>query len=47
MPSSHSLAGLMQWLARDPWREAFADVVEQHIGRAISHTDIADLEELG
>ncbi len=47
MPSSHSLAGLMQWLARDSWREAFADVVEQHIGRAAAHADIADLEELG
>ena len=47
MPSSHALAGLMKWLARDPWREAFADVVEQHIGRAAGHSDIADLEELG
>jgi hypothetical protein len=47
MPSSDALAGLMKWLGRDPWREAFADVVEQHIGRAIAPAGIAGLEELG
>src|SRR4051812_19019196 len=32
MPSSQSLAGLMKWLPREPWRDAFADVLEQHLG---------------
>ena len=41
MPSSHSLSGLMKWLRRDPWREAFEDVLERHLGPAC---DLADVE---
>ena len=47
MPSSHSLAGLMKWLSRDPWRDAFADVLEQHVARACDPAGIASFEELG
>ena len=47
MPSSHSLAGLMKWLSRDPWRDAFADVLEQHVARDCDPAGIASFEELG
>ena len=47
MPSSHSLAGLMKWLTRDPWRDAFADVLEQHVAGPCEAADIASIEELG
>ena len=47
MPSSHSLAGLMKWLTREPWRDAFADVLEQHVAGPCEAADIASIEELG
>lgn len=40
MPSAHSLSGLMKWLRRDPWREAFEDVLERHLGPACDQADI-------
>ena len=47
MPSSQSLAGLMKWLTRDPWRDAFADVLEQHVAGPCEAAGIAGIEELG
>ena len=47
MPSSHSLAGLMKWLTREPWREAFADVLEQHVAGPCEAAGIESIEELG
>jgi hypothetical protein len=47
MPSSNSLSGLMKWLAKDPWRNAFLDVLDRHIGRALDEHGIADFDELG
>ena len=47
MPSSHSLVGLMKWLSRDPWRDAFADMLEQHVAGPCEAVDIASIEELG
>lgn len=46
MAPSHSLAGLMKWLDREPWREAFADVLEQHVGGPSEAAGIEGLEEL-
>lgn len=40
MRSSHSLSGLMKWLRRDPWREAFEEVLERHLSRACDQADI-------
>ncbi|NIQ94322.1 MAG: hypothetical protein GWN87_09005, partial [Desulfuromonadales bacterium] len=40
MPSAHSLSGLMKWLRRDPWREAFEDVLERHLDPACDQADI-------
>ena len=40
MPSAHSLSGMMKWLRRDPWREAFEDVLERHLGPACDQADI-------
>ena len=47
MPSTHSLAGLMKWLAREPWRDAFADVLEQHVAGPCEAAGIESIEELG
>ncbi len=47
MPSAHSLAGLMKWLTREPWRDAFADMLEQHVGGPCEAAGIASIEELG
>ncbi len=47
MPSSHSLSGLMKWLARDPWRDAFLNVLDRHIGRILDEHDIPNFDELG
>ena len=47
MPSSHSLAGLMKWLTREPWRDAFADVLEQHVAGPCEAAGIESIEELG
>jgi hypothetical protein len=47
MPSSDSLSGLMKWLAKDPWRGAFLEVLDHHIGRALDEHNISDFDELG
>jgi hypothetical protein len=47
MASPPSLAGLMKWLTRDPWREAFAGVLEQHVAGPCEAAGIASVEELG
>ncbi len=40
MPSSSSLSGLTKWLRRDPWSDAFGDVLEHHLGPACSKAGI-------
>jgi len=47
MASSDSLSGLMKWLAKDPWRDAFLDVLDRHIGMVLDEQDIPDFDELG
>ena len=47
MPSSRSLAGLVKWLTREPWRDAFADVLERHVAGPCEAAGIEGIEELG
>ena len=47
MPSSDSLSGLMKWVTKDPWRDAFLEVLDHHIGRVLDEHDISDFDELG
>jgi hypothetical protein len=47
MESSKSLSGLMKWLAKDPWRGGFLDVLDRHIGKILDEQDIPDFDELG
>jgi len=47
VPSSNSLSGLMKWLAKEPWRSAFLDVLNQHIGAILDEHDIPDFDDLG
>ena len=46
MPSSDSLSGLMKWLRREPWGDAFGELLERHLGPACDKADVP-LEELG
>ena len=45
MVSANSLQGVIKWLRRDEWREAFTDVLERHLKPACSKWDLA-IEEL-
>ena len=47
MTTSDSLSGLMKWLAKEPWRGAFLEVLEHHIGPILEKYDIPDFDELG
>jgi hypothetical protein len=41
MARAHSLDGLMKWLRRDEWRDAFAEVLNHHLQPACSKADLA------
>ena len=41
MARAYSLDGLMKWLRRDEWRDAFAEVLDQHLLPACSKADLA------
>jgi hypothetical protein len=45
MVSANSLQGVMKWLRRDEWPEAFTDVLEKHLTPACSKWDLT-IEEL-
>jgi hypothetical protein len=40
MPSANSVAGLMKWVQREEWREAFSDLLDRHLGRACRSANI-------
>jgi hypothetical protein len=40
MASAHSLEGLMKWLSRDEWRDAFKDVLDLHLLPACEATSM-------
>lgn len=40
VPPSAPLSGLMKWLRRDPWSDAFGGILEQHLARACSNAGI-------
>src|SRR5271167_745985 len=45
MTTADSLSGLMKWLRRDEWREAFDETFNRHVGKACAKAEI-DLAEL-
>ena len=47
MTTSDSLSGLMKWLAKEPWRGAFLEVLEHHTEPILEEYDIPDFDELG
>lgn len=46
MRSAHSLAGLMKWLAREPWRDAFAELLEHHVTSVLDEYELENFDEL-
>ena len=46
MPSSDTLSGLIKWLRREPWADAFGELLERHLGPACDKADVP-LDELG
>jgi hypothetical protein len=48
MPPSSSLAGLVEWLDRDEWRERFEELLWRHVGPACEEAGLAfeDLEDV-
>src|SRR5439155_15637662 len=48
MPASSSLESLIKWLRRDPWREAFEEVLWLHVGPACEQAGIEfeDIEDI-
>ena len=45
MTSGRSVDGVMKWVAREEWRPAFEDVLDEHFGRACEMADV-DLDGL-
>jgi hypothetical protein len=45
MASAHSLQGLMKWLARDEWRDRFAEVYDAHLQPACERSGV-DIDEI-
>lgn len=45
MSGGYSLDGLMKWIRREEWRDAFADLVDRHLVPACSGADV-DVREL-
>jgi hypothetical protein len=41
MASAHSVAGLMKWLRREEWRDAFEQLLDRHLGRACAKAHLA------
>ena len=46
MPASDALSGLIKWLRREPWDDAFGELLERHLGPACDKADVP-LDELG
>lgn len=44
--SADSLSGLMKWLTRDHWREAFGEVLDEHFGDVCEAAGIESFDEL-
>ncbi|MDH3582434.1 MAG: hypothetical protein OEM91_17645, partial [Hyphomicrobiales bacterium] len=47
MPSAHSLNGLMKWLAKEPWRAAFEELLDDHVRSVLDEHDLQSFDELG
>ena len=45
MANANSLAGLMKWLHREEWRDAFNELLDRHLGAACAKADVS-IEEL-
>ena len=47
MTSRGDLDGLMKFMTRDPWRDCFQDVLDEHFGEVLGEEmDLDDLADL-
>jgi len=47
MRSAHSLGGLMKWLAKEPWRAAFEELLEHHVASVLDEYELESFDDLG
>jgi hypothetical protein len=46
MASSTSVSGLIKWLGKDPWRDAFLGVLNEHVGSALDDLGLSQFDDL-
>jgi len=46
MASSTSVSGLIKWLAKDPWRDAFLGVLDEHVGSVLDDHGLLQFDDL-
>lgn len=46
MVSSNLVSGLIKWLAKDPWRDAFRGVLDEHVGPILDAYDLSEFDDL-
>ena len=46
MASSTSVSGLIKWLAKDPWRDAFLGVLDEHVGSILDDHGLSQFDDL-
>ena len=46
MVSANSVSGLIKWLAKDPWRDAFLGVLDEHVGPILDDCGLSEFDEL-
>ncbi len=47
MPSSNSVSGLIKWLGKNPWRDAFLETLNQHVEPILEKHCLSDFDDLG
>ena len=46
MVTSTSVSGLIKWLAKDPWRDAFLEVLDEHVGSVLDDYGLSEFDDL-
>ncbi len=46
MVSSNSVSGLIKWFAKNPWRNAFLGVLDEHVGPILDEYGLSEFDDL-